>query len=235
MQLTPYLESLIHQGKAKWNMFNGAVAGVYRLQIPNKHYIIITEVQFIGGILFPGRDGATPVQEADVNQNYKIWIRSSEGSQFNLIHRTPMTWSIDPFSPAGVQLAPSQPSIAQTWNVYSPHAGLLKIAVGVIDDVNTWATIDFIVPPANVNEEGGGLSTYQTSATLGLLNIGAGVNMYNPMTQTLNPEGGTNMEMFTPQANPLLIPTQMRRNNNYCILHIGYVEVFEPLPSKIER
>jgi hypothetical protein len=235
--ITPYLEQLIHEGRATFRTYPCGIAALYRMQIPENQYIVITDIYFNDFVDSPADAGA---DNANQRINQRIQINSSLGGRTNILHRSQQV-----IQKVGLAEISTTGGLMKHYEIYSIHAGLLKIGISVLPSAGAIDILDYVVPPFTAEEDvrnvtgyGNPTSGAGTSANI-RLNNGAFTLQYNPLTEDIRPLFPLTaaIEQLTPPVLELNAASVTGVNGAFNssalpLFTVCFVQVFEPIPEK---
>lgn len=222
--LTPYLETLIHQGKAIYKTAVVGAGAASAVVIPNNTYAVLTDLLYYPYMDNEGVNYGTPDNidiKPFINQ---VWIRSRLGNNHFLFRPNIDTLHVDGSN--------AHPFIGHvSVNTYLIHDGVIRISVSQIDSPTQWVSVDNSALPDISNEESAGYGTASIAPNLAVLKgIQFSNNQwYRPPTNVRDPQpanvSGGDQYRQNPSAGFNQRTGIGSSNQAVPILNIGYVQI----------
>ena len=227
--LTPELERLILKGKAEYIQFNVGVGGVTTITVPEKCYIVITDIiwtPFLDVEFFSSEESQVLFEQRAVKQ---LQLRSLN-KNVNWIFRDSMLIVQDATGDnRSVKLDPPT-----QYHCFHKFTEDVRVDIVVLPGTFNWTVDSFAVMPDGSGEEeqpngygtvtGGGVSTVQKVT----LNPG-GTAYYPPGFSRLGLQpAGRDTDQFHTDYQPgfeLQNPVTLGTNQSYPIITFGYVQI----------
>jgi len=220
--LTPYLESLIHAGKAMYKTNVMGLGQATAIVIPQNSYAVITDIlyyPYIDADQFTG----PPTELYNTNGfNNQVWIRSRLGNNHYVFRPE--------ISDLHVDGGTSFPAISPIQvNTYLVHDGVIRFTCSMMDNPNVWISVDNNPLQDISNEESAGIGSagiapgYNTIRSVQFSNN----QWYNVPTNVRNNPGagkeGGDQYRQNPSANQL--GSKSSSIYSFPVINIGYVQI----------
>jgi hypothetical protein len=215
--ITPYLEKLIHQGKAIYKTWACAYSSVYRVPVPSNCYVVIVDFTYYAPLQVGPGDQPPDI---DALNRTAIYIRSQKSNN-TFIHKPFIT----PLNTTPQEQFPQiQPF---TFNTYIVCEGFIKISIRRLPMFSNLIGHDFVVLPDSVDEENKYYGTTSSPVSEEVpQNIDLdGSNIYNPQTSLSNPGNGNTNEPYSGPIVNGLANFNAGLNCNDPMFNFSYVQI----------
>lgn len=227
--ITPYLEQLIHEGKAKYKSICFAYGTLYNIPVKKESYIIIIDFDFYGFAEF----GQTPKNHITKPDSISHLIRfESQSSICDYVHRSDLIRTLirdETFNVFGSKVI----------NCYQVHSSDVKILVLRMPNLHD-VTFNPAAMPRVANEppnpRGTGVDAILYSAWMQPGGVDSGYYFPNGSLFPVLPLPANYKNTFGLNCNPeteLLLPASPDQQT-YPLFSVSYVEIAGTMPSNIK-